>query len=144
MTTDVDPSEGRETRTFLIGNRYNPLALLKQLCKRKKSFCLGARYLCQVLCHRANFLGQKGKFLLLLFIVNLNLGFCRLMTPLTDKHLLKVKITGNSTQVSRGESNIQSINFFSPVALRGELALKVESSVSVSFGQSVIERSIPR
>lgn len=114
MTTDVDPSESRETRTFLIGNRYNPLALLKQLCERKKWFCLGARYLCQVLYHRANFMRQKGKFHLLLFIVNLNLGFCRLMTPLTDKNLLKVKITGNSTQASRGESNIRPINFFQP------------------------------
>ena len=102
--------------------------------QEEKWFCLGARYLCQVLCHAATFLGQKDKFHLLLFIVNLNLGFCRLMTPLTDKHLLKVKITGNSSQASRGESNIRSI----------KLALKVESSVSVYFGQSAIERSIPR
>ena len=34
--------------------------------------------------------------------------------------------------------------FFNPVALRGELALKVESAVYVYLGQSAIERSIPR
>ena len=118
----------------------------KKVCQRKKWFCrLGARYLCQVLYHRANFLGQKGKFHLLLFIVNLNLGFCRLMSPLTDKNLLKVKITGNSTQASRRESNIRPINFFQPCCserwARARLNLQC---LFISVNLPGIERSIPR